>query len=161
MRKGRFIDSFIYAVNGIKTAVKEERNMRFHLCTAFYVYLFSLFYDFTKTQYAVLTILITGVIALELLNSSLERCVERPSPDKYQIAGVVKDMAAGAVLIYSIGAAVGGILLFWDVSVFGKMLRFFMARPLLLILLIVSLVAAAFFTFGKAVLMDVFRKKGK
>ena len=39
--KPRFVDSFLYAAQGIRTAVREERNMRFHLCAAFYVYLFS------------------------------------------------------------------------------------------------------------------------
>ena len=48
--KPRFVDSFLYAAQGIRTAVREERNMRFHLCAAFYVYLFSLFYGFGKTE---------------------------------------------------------------------------------------------------------------
>ena len=70
--------------------------MRFHLCAAFYVYLFSLFYGFGKTEYILITLMVCGVLALELVNSSLERTVERPAPDRYMTAGVVKDMAAGA-----------------------------------------------------------------
>ena len=46
--KPRFVDSFLYAAQGIRTAVREERNMRFHLCAAFYVYLFSLFYGLSR-----------------------------------------------------------------------------------------------------------------
>ena len=103
--KPRFVDSFLYAAQGIRTAVREERNMRFHLCAAFYVYLFSLFYGFGKTEYILITLMVCGVLALELVNSSLERTVERPAPDRYMTAGVVKDMAAGAVLVFSIGCA--------------------------------------------------------
>lgn len=147
--KQRFADSFFYAAQGIRTAVREERNMRFHLCAAFYVYLFSLFYDFGKTEYILITLMIAGVLALELVNSSLERTVERPSPERYMTAGVVKDMAAGAVLIFSIGSAVGGILLFWDVAVFGRMLAFFVERPWCALLLAGSLAAAWKFIFGK------------
>ncbi|MEG1873219.1 MAG: diacylglycerol kinase family protein [Ruthenibacterium sp.] len=149
MRHPRFFDSFRYAANGIFTAVQQERNMRFHLCTAVYVYLFSAFYNFGKTEYAILTVLVCGVLALELINSSLERTVERPSPERYQSAGVVKDMAAGAVLVYSIGAAVCGALLFWDVSVFKTMLTFFMQYPLALICLLASLALSGWFVFGK------------
>ena len=110
--KPRFVDSFLYAAQGIRTAVREERNMRFHLCAAFYVYLFSLFYGFGKTEYILITLMVCGVLALELVNSSLERTVERPAPDRYMTAGVVKDMAAGAVLVFSIGCAVCGAVLF-------------------------------------------------
>ena len=36
IRRGEFIDSFRYAAQGFWAAVREERNMRFHLCAAFY-----------------------------------------------------------------------------------------------------------------------------
>ena len=148
----RFIDSFIYAAQGIRAAVREERNMRFHLCAAFYVYLFSLFYDFSATQYALLTIMVVGVMALELVNSSIERVVERPAPERYRTAGVVKDMAAGAVLIFSIGCVVAGVFLFWNVKVFKNILLFFLAHPVALIAVLVSFPVAWCF---------VFRKKGE
>lgn len=96
--KPRFVDSFLYAAQGIRTAVREERNMRFHLCAAFYVYLFSLFYGFGKTEYILITLMVCGVLALELVNSSLERTVERPAPDRYMTAGVVKDIDRKSVV---------------------------------------------------------------
>ena len=95
-----------------------------------------------------------AVLALELVNSSLERTVERPAPDRYMTAGVVKDMAAGAVLVFSIGCAVCGAVLFWDVAAFRRMFAFFAARPLLAVLLAASLAVAWQFIFGK-------RKEGK
>lgn len=147
--KHRFIDSFIYAAQGIRAAVREERNMRFHLCAAFYVYLFSLFYDFTSTQYALLTIMVVGVMALELVNSSIERVMERPAPERYRTAGVVKDMAAGAVLIFSIGCAIAGAFLFWNVAVFQKMLQYFLTHPVALCALLVTLPTAWWFVFGR------------
>lgn len=147
MRKGRFIDSFLYAANGFVTALREERNLRFHLCTAFYVYLFSMFYNFSKLEYAVITLMIVSVMALELVNSSLERAVDRPAPERYLSAGAVKDMAAAAVLVFSIGCAVGGVLLFWDVTVFAAMLAFFSRHILALVCLLASMVCAALFIF--------------
>lgn len=123
--------------------------MRFHLCAAFYVYLFSLFYDFTSTQYALITIMVVGVMALELVNSSIERVMERPAPERYRTAGVVKDMAAGAVLIFSIGCAVAGVFLFWNVRVFERILGYFAEHPVLLLLLLATLPVAWRFVFGK------------
>ena len=149
MRTKPFFASFRYAYNGIATALKKERNMRFHVCAAFYVYLFSAFYDFGKAQYALLTLAVCGVLALELVNSSLERAVERPSPDRYMTAGVVKDMAAGAVLVFSAGAAICGALLFWDVAVFRQIISFFMQNPFALICFVASIPLALWFIFGK------------
>lgn len=142
-----FLQSFGYAAKGLRVAVKEERNLRFHLCTAFYVYLFSFFYGFTRLEYCVLTLLIVGVISLELVNSAFERSMSRPSHEKYMAAGAVKDIAAGAVLVFCIGAAFCGFLMFWDLAVFARIFGFFMQNILLLILLLVSLAASAWFIF--------------
>ncbi len=145
-----FLNGFAYAAKGVKLAVLEERNFRFHLCAGFYVFLFSLFYPFTSAEYALLTVLVGGVLALELVNSSLERAVWKPSPQKYEMAGAVKDMAAGAVLVFCIAAAVAGVFLFWNTAVFAVIFRFFMARLWLLALLLLSLGVSGWFIFGFA-----------
>jgi len=93
-------------------------------------------------------VLICGVISLELVNSALERVVANPkTPQRYALAGAVKDMAAGAVLVFCIGAAFCGVLLFFDLVVLQRMLAYFLAawyRPLLLA---VAILAAYLFVF--------------
>lgn len=143
-----FLRSFVYAANGIRVAIKEEKNLRFHLCTTVYVFIFSCFYPFGKVEYALLTVLVAGVMALELVNSALERAVSRPSPERYVTAGAVKDMAAGAVFIFSCAAAVCGILLFWDTAVFARIFDFFSSHIILLVLLLLSFVASGWFVLG-------------
>lgn len=142
-----FLRSFVYAGRGIYVALREERNLRFHLCIAIYVYLFSAFYDFGKTEYAVITLLVAGVMALELVNSAFERTVSRPSPERYVTAGVVKDMAAGAVLVFSLAAVVIGILLFWDMVAFQRIFNFFTVNPIWLAPFVLSLAASGWFIF--------------
>lgn len=143
-----FVRSFVYAANGIKTAILEERNLRFHICVAVYVYIFSFFYNFGRTEYAVLTVLIVGVIALELVNSAFERSVSRPAPEQYRTAGAVKDIAAGAVLVYCIGAVVCGVFLFWDIAVFSRIIAYFTGHIPVLIILVISIIFCAWFIFG-------------
>ncbi len=138
----------MYAAKGIYAAVLQERNFRFHICAAFYVYLLSAFYNFNATQYALLTVVIGVVMALELVNSAIERVMDSPEPKRYNIAGTIKDMAAGAVLVFSICAAVCGFLLFFNAEGFGNFLSFFMGNIAALIALLVSFVASAFFVFG-------------
>jgi diacylglycerol kinase (ATP) len=51
------------------------------------------------------------VLAAEGFNTAIERLVNLVSPDYHPIAGDVKDVAAGAVLICAIAAAIiGGII---------------------------------------------------
>lgn len=143
----KFFNSFRYAANGICAAVREEQNMRFHLIAAFYVFLFSFFYDFSSFEYALLIMLVCGVIALEMLNSSIERAVDKPTPGKFYMVGAVKDMAAGAVLVYSIGAALCGFLLFWDIPTFLRIFSFFRQHMVALAALVLSFICAFFFIF--------------
>ena len=150
----RFARGFVYAYNGIRAAIREERNFRFHLCAALYAFVAAYWAQLPAVETALIALCVAAVLALELVNSSLERTVERPAPDRYMTAGVVKDMAAGAVLVFSIGCAVCGAVLFWDVAAFRRMFAFFAARPLLAVLLAASLAVAWQFIFGK-------RKEGK
>ncbi|MEG0396561.1 MAG: diacylglycerol kinase [Oscillospiraceae bacterium] len=144
-----FFNGFLYAFSGIRRAIKEERNLRFHLCAAFYVYLFSLFYNFGKAEYALITLMVGGVIALELVNSSIERTAAHPEPFRYMTAGAVKDMAAGAVLVFCIAAAICGVILFWDIAVFMKIFEFFKTHLILLALLLASFLILYRFIFKK------------
>ena len=148
MKSRRFTDSFRYAANGIRAAIREERNMRFHLCAAVYVFLFSLFFVFCKLDYLLLLVMVCGVLALELINSSIERAVDKPTRGHYWSAGAAKDMAAGGVLVFSAGCAVCGVMLFWDIAVFQRIFAFFWQYPLALAALALSCAAALRFIYG-------------
>jgi diacylglycerol kinase len=49
----------------------------------------------------------------EIFNSAFERLVDMVSPDFNPKAGIIKDMAAGAVLVSAIVAVIVGVLIFW------------------------------------------------
>ena len=147
MKSPSFFHSFGYAAKGVRTALREERNMRFHLCAAIYVYIVSAFMGFSAAEYALVTILICGVMALELVNSAIERAVDAPDPAHWLAAGAAKDIAAGAVLVFSIGAAVCGVLLFWRPARLLAMCGWFLSHLPLLFLLCISLPAAWIFVF--------------
>ncbi len=142
MKSHSFAASFRYAAQGIRAALREERNLRFHLCAACYVYFFSLFYPFGRTEYLLITLMVCGVLALELVNSAVERAVDKPSPEHDRAAGAAKDMAAGAVLVFSIGCAACGLALFLDGAGLANIAAFFGRRPLALVPLAASLALA-------------------
>lgn len=143
-----FLRSFKWAGRGLLRCIMEERNFRFHLCAALYVYLLAWQYDFTNTQYCLLTILVGGVLAFELANSAIERTLNRVSEKKHPLIGAAKDMAAAAVLVYCIAAVVCGILLFWDTTKIIQIWQNLLAHPWYIAALLLSFAACLWFVFG-------------
>jgi len=132
--------SFIYAGRGIIYCVRHERNIRIHIVALLYVLYFSQFYDFNKTEYVLLILTCSVVMALELINTAIEVVIDKVSPRFNVFAMMGKDIAAGAVLIGAIGSAIIGVLLFWDISKFSEIFSYFTEnfyRPLIFALSVV------------------------
>lgn len=107
--------------------------------------LFSMFYSFSPTQYAVLVLLITSVMALETVNTCVEDLCGLVA-DRYEpLVKFAKDAAAGAVLAVALGAAVIACIFFLDFNVINTIFTFFAENLLYLIFLLISAVISAFF----------------
>ncbi len=104
--------SFKFAWKGIMTCAGHEQNITFHLIVAILVVVAGYVFDITKAEWAAVVICIGMVITAELFNSSIERLVDMVSPQWQKIAGEVKDIAAGAVLVTAAAAAIVGIIVF-------------------------------------------------
>ena len=102
----RFARGFVYAWNGIRAAVKEERNFRFHLCAAFYAFVAAYWAGLSAVETALIALCVAAVMALELMNSAVERAVDKPDTTHWWTAGAAKDMAAGAVKVMDIGTVI-------------------------------------------------------
>lgn len=119
--------------------------MRFHIVSGFYVFVFSLFYNFSPTQIALLIVLVATVIALETLNTCIEE-LSNLCADRYEVlVRFAKDAAAGAVLVVSLAAVAVGIIFFFDLAVIQRILCFFADNVFLLALLVLSAVASVIF----------------
>lgn len=108
----RFVTSVRNAAKGIRAALKSERHMRFHLFAAVVVLVVGWILKFSSIEWAILLTVIIGMIALELVNTALETLVDLVEPEHHPVAGKVKDIAAGACLVFAIGAAIIGCILF-------------------------------------------------
>ncbi|RVU55324.1 diacylglycerol kinase [Anaerosphaera multitolerans] len=114
MKKSNFISSFNYAVQGIISALKTEKNMKFHYLAALGIIIISLFMDFSRMEFMLLIFAITFVVTAEMINTAIERTVDLVVQDYNPIAKYVKDVSAGAVLISAVNALVVAYLLFYD-----------------------------------------------
>ncbi|MBO7602659.1 MAG: diacylglycerol kinase family protein [Bacteroidaceae bacterium] len=106
------LKSFTFAWKGILTCAGHEQNITFHLVAAIVVVVAGFFFNITHTEWMVVMLCIGTVITAELFNSAIERLVDLVSPEWQKIAGEVKDIAAGAVLVTAITAAIVGLIVF-------------------------------------------------
>src|SRR5699024_5344644 len=112
--KRSIIDSFNYAISGIITSIKTERNMLIHYTIAIGIVGLSLFFDFSKLEFLILLLTTTLVVVAELINTAIEKTVDMITKDFHPVAKIVKDISAGAVLISAINDMIVGYLLFFD-----------------------------------------------
>ena len=108
----RLDKSFGYAFDGIKTVALYEKNMHIHLLAVVCVVIMGLKFNITKYEWWTCLILFGLVISSEIFNTAIEKCVDYISLEKNKKAGVIKDMAAGAVLVNAIVAAIIGLWIF-------------------------------------------------
>lgn len=110
--------SFNYAFRGIKTAIKNEPNFRFHLTAALIAILGGIYFNFQAFEWLILVLTIFLVLVVELINTSIEAIVNLISPNVHPQAKIAKDVAAAAVLLSAIFSIIVGLFLF-----FPKMLN--------------------------------------
>ena len=66
----------------------------------------------SAVETALIALCVAAVMALELMNSAVERAVDKPDTTHWWTAGAAKDMAAGAVLVMAIGTVIVAVCLF-------------------------------------------------
>ena len=106
-----FFKSFIYAFNGLKLSLV-ERNKRVLVFCGFFAISLGFLFNITFIEWCLVLICIGVVLALETINTAIEFFVNLVEPNYSPIAGKIKDLAAGAVLIFSIFSAIVGFLIF-------------------------------------------------
>ena len=101
------------AIEGIIYAVKTQRHMRYHLFAALAALILSLVLSISRSEFILLCMAIVLVLVTELLNTAIETTVDMISEDYHPLAKNAKDIAAGVVLIASIGALMLGYLILY------------------------------------------------
>lgn len=106
------LHSFGYAWQGIRGCIGKEQNLSFHLITSLAVIIAGIGFDISRNEWIAVILCIGLVIAAELFNTAIERLVDFVSSQRHPIAGQVKDIAAGAVLVCALAAIAVGLIIF-------------------------------------------------
>lgn len=103
---------FRCAWRGLILVCKNERNMKIHLAAAVIVLALSGFFRLSWEEFLFVTLAVALVMTAEVFNTAIETVVDLVSPDRHPLAGMAKDMAAGAVLLAAIFSVVVGLVVF-------------------------------------------------
>ena len=105
-------DKFRDAFRGLWLALRSERSFAVHLPLAAVVAIFAILLRVSLIEACVLGLCVTVVLAAEVFNTALELLSREISRDERPGIGAALEMASGAVLLTSLGAAAIGIALF-------------------------------------------------
>lgn len=106
------IKSFYYAWNGIKYTIKSQHNMWIHLVIMCLVIILGVFFQLTFLEWGLICTAIGIVLLSEIFNTAVELITDIISPEYNKKAGLVKDIAAGAVLVATLTAVAIGLIVF-------------------------------------------------
>jgi diacylglycerol kinase (ATP) len=106
------LKSFRFAFNGIRILLIHEHNAWVHLFAVVCVILTAFLLKISILEWVTIVIVIGFVIALEAINSSIEKLSDFVSPEKHNQIKIVKDLSAAGVLLSAITAVIVGLLIF-------------------------------------------------
>src|SRR3989344_87300 len=108
----KFIRSFKYARAGMKHIVTTQRNIRIHLVAGLFAVLAAFWLRVSTVEVAILALTISFVIVAEMVNTAIEETINLAQPGEHPLAGMIKNIAAAAVLTAAFASLIVGALIF-------------------------------------------------
>jgi len=108
------IAPFGYALQGLAWAWQSQRNVKFHSVIALSVVMAGLLLHLATWEWAIVGLLIGGMLAIECLNTAIEATVDLVCGGEFHpLAKAAKDVDAGACLLWALTSVAVGLLIFW------------------------------------------------
>ncbi len=115
MKNRSFLERFGFAIAGVREGWRRERSFRTQAVMAVLVLVGLVVLRVPAVWRAVTILAIALVLAAELFNAALEALIDRLHPEQHPEIRIVKDMAAGSVLLVSSGAFAVGVMMFLSI----------------------------------------------
>lgn len=113
MKNRNLLESFNRAIDGLVYCFRTQRNMRIHCLTALVVLVLCLWLRVSKAELVMVFLAIVLVLITEIVNTALEVTIDLITKDYHPLAAVVKDVAAGAVLLAAVYSLVTAYFVFF------------------------------------------------
>ena len=106
------LQSFRFALAGLRTLLLEQHNTRIHLLATVLVLLLAWLLEVTAPEWLALLLTIALVWLAEAMNTALEYLADAAVPQQHDLIRKAKDVAAAGVLICALVAVAVAALVF-------------------------------------------------
>jgi diacylglycerol kinase len=107
-----FFKGMMHAIHGVRHVFRHERNARVHLGFAILAFLVGLFLQVSPVELAAVFFAVVLVFLAEIFNTAIERTLDLIDIRENARIKLIKDMAAGAVLVAAAAAMLIGVAIF-------------------------------------------------
>ncbi len=104
-----------FALNGIACALRSENSFRIQIVAACGALAVLIWQRPAPIWWAIIGLTVAAILAAELFNTAMEHLVDHLHPERHPRIKVVKDCAAGAVLLLCAGALCVAAAFVWQV----------------------------------------------
>lgn len=104
MKNQSFLRRLGFALAGFARTLRSEKSFRAQVAAALVVLAALVWFEASPIWWAIGALTIAAVLAAELVNTAVERLADHLHPELHPEIKAVKDCAAAAVLIASLGA---------------------------------------------------------
>jgi len=104
--------AFANSFKGLLYFIKHERNGRIQMGATILVLIAAAVLHASSIEWLVILLCIGAVLSLEMLNSAIEKLCDMVHKDYHPTIKIIKDVAAGAVLLASIISVVIACIIF-------------------------------------------------
>lgn len=111
------VKNAMHAWQGLRLAFKYEQNLKIEIICAVAVVSLLIPLGGSSRDFLIILSVIFAVLVSELINTSIERLVDMIQPNEHPHAKIVKDMAAGFVLLTVIFSVYVGVTIFYPLIV--------------------------------------------
>ena len=108
----KLIKSFAYALHGLKICFISELNFRIHTVLTIIAVILAIVFNVSIFEWMAISFCIAFVIAMEMLNTSIEKLCDVIHQEFHPGIKKVKDIAAGAVLVSAVFSLITGLIIF-------------------------------------------------
>ena len=106
------LKSFKYALLGAYKLITTEHSIMVQFSIGIVVTVLGFVFGISKTEWILQTLAIGMVLAVEGLNTAVEKTADFIHPDYHKKIGFIKDISAGAVTFVVLSALVTGLIIY-------------------------------------------------
>lgn len=106
------VKSVRYAFKGAFLLLTTEASIKVQFGLGVLVTLAGFYFNINPTEWIIQTLVIATIMALEGINTAIEAIADFIHPEHHPKIGLIKDLAAGAVFIFSIAAVITGCIIY-------------------------------------------------